>query len=104
MSLGGTIGDLQSRMGYREYELWCRYRQKYGPLNPVRMYDRAGAMVATQINNAHGGKAKPQDFMLLNENHEVEDFNPDNDVKLLIKSGAMIQSDRQVKIGKRKRR
>lgn len=91
-------------MGYREYELWCRYRQKYGPLNPVRMYDRAGAMVATQINNAHGGKAKPQDFIPFgNDVNEEQDFNPDNDVKLLIQSGAKIQSDRQVKVGKRKR-
>lgn len=50
-------------MGYREYLTWCAYRKKYGPLNPVRMYDQAGALVASQINNAHGGKATPLDFM-----------------------------------------
>lgn len=50
-------------MGYREYLVWCAYRRKYGPLNPVRMYDQAGAAVAAQINNAHGGKANPIDFM-----------------------------------------
>lgn len=50
-------------MGYREFDLWCRYRNKYGPLNPVRMYDQGHALTASQINNAHGGKAKPIDFM-----------------------------------------
>lgn len=43
--------------------MWCQYRYKYGPLNPVRMYDQIGAVIASQINNAHGGKAKPLDFM-----------------------------------------
>lgn len=27
------------------------------------MYDQIGAVIASQINNAHGGKAKPLDFM-----------------------------------------
>lgn len=39
------------------------YRAKYGPLSPVRMYDQGLALVASQINNAHGGKAKATDFM-----------------------------------------
>jgi len=61
--IGDTIENLQGRMGYREYLVWNAYRNKYGPLNPVRMYDQAGAIVASQINNAYGGKAKPIDFM-----------------------------------------
>lgn len=73
LNLGGTISDLQSKMGYREYLLWCLYRKKYGPLNPVRMFDQAGAMVAFQVNRAHGGKANPIDFMPFAPNEpEVE--------------------------------
>lgn len=43
--------------------MWSAYREKYGPLNPVRMYDQGHAIVAWQINNSHQGKAKPIDFM-----------------------------------------
>lgn len=96
MNLGGTIGELQSRMGYREYELWCKYRQKYGPMNPIRMYDRAGAIVASQINNAHGGKAKPQDFIPFGT---VEEEQSEVDISEYIKAAF----GGKVKIGKRKR-
>lgn len=63
LSLGGTIGELQSKMTGREFDVWCQYRSKYGPLNPVRMYDQGSALVASQINNSHGGKARAFDFM-----------------------------------------
>ena len=63
LSLGGTIGELQSKMSPLEFETWCLYRSKYGPLNPVRMYDAGSALVAALISNAHGGKAKAIDFM-----------------------------------------
>lgn len=46
-----------------EFRIWLLYRKKYGPLNPIRKYDQSGAIVASQINNAHGGKANPIDFM-----------------------------------------
>lgn len=57
------MGELQARITYKEFELWLQYRAKYGPLNPVRRYDHGAALVASQINNAHGGKARPVDFM-----------------------------------------
>lgn len=31
-------------------------------MNPVRMFDRGHALVASQVNNAFGGKAVPDDF------------------------------------------
>lgn len=64
MLIGDTIESVQGRISYREYMLWSAYRNKYGPLNPIRMYDQSGAVTASQINNAFGGKAKPQDFMV----------------------------------------
>ena len=42
---------------------WMAYRLKYGPLNPIRMYDQGPALIASQVNNAHGGKARPIDFI-----------------------------------------
>lgn len=50
-------------MTERELKLWMAYRSKYGPLNPVRKYDQPAAIVATQINRSHGGKANPIDYM-----------------------------------------
>lgn len=83
------------KMGYREYDLWCRYIIKFGPLNPVRRYDQGAALVASQINNAHGGKAKPIDFMPYGkeplEAPSINDF-----IASTFGNG--------VKIGKRKRR
>jgi hypothetical protein len=82
-------------MGYNEYLLWCKYRNKYGPLNPVRLYDRSGAIIASQVNNAHGGKAKVEDFIVYGRDPEEE-----IDISEYIKAAF----GGKVKIGKRKRR
>jgi len=58
-----TVAEVQSKMSSRELDLWGRYRKKYGPLNPVRKYDSGAAVIASQINNVYGGKARPIDFM-----------------------------------------
>lgn len=50
-------------MTYHEFNVWCSYRHKYGPLNPVRMYDQGAALIASQISNTNGMKTKPIDFM-----------------------------------------
>ena len=63
MALGQTIADLQGRLTQPEYLLWWAYREKYGPLNPVRMYDQGAAYIAAQVNRGNGGKATPLDFM-----------------------------------------
>lgn len=59
-------------MTLRELDVWYQYRFKYGPLNPVRMYDQGAAITASQINNAHGGKARPLDFMPYGKIKEAE--------------------------------
>lgn len=50
-------------MSLNEFRLWVAYRNKYGPMNDVRRHDAPGAIVASLISQAHGGKAKPKDFM-----------------------------------------
>lgn len=57
-------------MSYREFCLWTAYRLKYGPLNPIRMYDQMGAIVAMVINNAHGGKKTVTDFLPYHKEEE----------------------------------
>lgn len=63
MALGSTIADLQERLTEKELMIWWAYRQKWGPLNPVRMFDQGAALVAAQVNHMRGGKATPIDFM-----------------------------------------
>lgn len=82
-------------MGYSEYLLWCKYRKKYGPINPIRMYDRGPAIVATQINNAYRGKAKVEDFIAFGKEET-----PEVDISEYIQAAF----GGKVKIGKRKRR
>lgn len=63
MALGKTVAEVQTTISGREIELWGRYREKYGPLNPVRMFDSGPAMISSILVNANGGKATPKDFM-----------------------------------------
>lgn len=83
-------------MTYKEYLLWTKYIKKHGTLSPVRMYDRGFAIVASQINNAFNGKAKPEDFLPYGKNEEKTEV----DISEYIKSAF----GGKVKIGKRKRR
>lgn len=39
------------------------YRQKYGPMNDVRRYDRPAALIGSILSHAHGGKTKMEDLM-----------------------------------------
>lgn len=71
--IGDTIENLQSKMGYREYLMWNAYRNKYGPMNPLRMYDQSGAVVASTVANSVGNKTTPKDFMFYMRKDENED-------------------------------
>lgn len=63
MALGGTIAELQAKMSLREIHVWLAWRNKYGPMNDVRRHDRGPAILASILSHAHGGKAKPSEFM-----------------------------------------
>lgn len=47
----------------REAEIWVRHRNKYGPVNPNRMFDTGPALISSVISKSNGGKANPIDFM-----------------------------------------
>lgn len=82
LNLGGTIAEIKSRMTPREMAIWKRYRQKYGPMNDVRRYDRVAALIATAVNRSAGGKAKMQDFFLYGIESEIDAAGDDSEISL----------------------
>lgn len=83
-------------MTYAEFILWSQYRAKYGPLNPVRMYDRGFAIVASQVNRSVGGKAVPNDFISYGK-----DVEPDIEVD---EEGFIAAIGSRAKVGRRRGR
>lgn len=77
-------------MTYKEVIMWCKYREKYGSLGPVRRYDQPAAIIASVINNVHGGKAKPVDYMPYMPKPEVIDDLNEEDFIAAISKGAKI--------------
>lgn len=86
MSLGSTIGDLQDKITTREFDLWCQYRNKYGPLDPVRKYDRGFALLSSLLANAHGGKTVPNDFLPYGKD-KIEEQDEDQFINQLMATG-----------------
>lgn len=63
MTLGGTVGELQQKMGWAEVMLWQSYFKKHGRPSMERKFDRPAALISSMLSSAHGGKAKYADFM-----------------------------------------
>jgi hypothetical protein len=61
--LGDTVDNLRWRMSNREFNGWLAYRKKWGPLNPMRRFDRPAALISVMLNHAHGGKAEMTDYL-----------------------------------------
>lgn len=97
MSLGYTVGELQHKLSWNEYELWLRYRAKYGPLNPTRKHDLGFAVLNANINNMFGGKAKWKDFIFWGK-----DDKQDDEPKSLTIQNVLSAFGGKVKIGKRR--
>lgn len=53
------------------------------------MYDQGPAVVAAQVNNAHGGKAKPLDFMPYGKTIEEpqQELSSEDFIAALLKTG-----------------
>lgn len=72
-------------MSQKEFNVWCAYRNKFGPFNPVRMYDQGNALVAHMVHTVNGGKSTPQDFMPYGKVKEKDEeiVEPDKFISLL---------------------
>jgi hypothetical protein len=100
MALGRPVGELQQTISWAEYEMWMLYRIKYGPLSPIRKYDQGAAIIAAHMNNIHGGKATPEQFIFYGKEPPDEEKSQQALMQDFIKN---VLGGR-VKIGKRKRR
>lgn len=82
---------MQEKITESEWIIWSLYRRKYGPLNPVRKYDRPASLIATILSNVHGGKAKMTDFQPYGrEDEEDQEIDSNAFVNLLLATGAQV--------------
>lgn len=65
--------------------VWSQYFSKHGSVNPQRMFDQGAALISSVINNAHGGKAKPIDYMPYNKKDEDIEVDADTFESLILK-------------------
>lgn len=88
MMMGKSLYEVTTHLSQRELNIWHLYRKKYGPMNPVRKYDQGHSLVASQINRAHGGQAKPIDFIMYGKEAEKQIEVDDNlFIEALINTG-----------------
>ncbi|MDS9879446.1 hypothetical protein RMI40_31910 [Pseudomonas protegens] len=60
---GRSIAEAKANLSYKEALSWMAYAEQNGTLNLGRKIEHGFAMLATMINNVHGGKAKFEDFL-----------------------------------------
>lgn len=65
---GRTIAEAQERMSRREFLVWLKYRDKYGPLNIMMRTEWGASMVASVLANINKSKNSPP--------FKVSDFAP----------------------------
>lgn len=65
---GRTIAEAQERMSLREFQVWVKYRNKYGPLNIMMRTEWGSALVASVLANINKAKNSPL--------YKVSDFAP----------------------------
>ncbi|SBM19291.1 phage tail assembly protein T [Klebsiella oxytoca] len=53
---GRTIAEAQERMSLREFQVWVKYRNKYGPLNIMMRTEWGSALVASVLANINKAK------------------------------------------------
>ncbi|WP_316547863.1 phage tail assembly protein T [Klebsiella michiganensis] len=53
---GRTIAEAQERMSLREFQVWVKYRNKYGPLNVMMRTEWGASLVASVLANINKSK------------------------------------------------
>lgn len=56
---GRTIAEAQERMSLREFQIWVKYRNKYGPLNVMMRTEWGASLVASVLANINKSKNSP---------------------------------------------
>ncbi|HFT2108997.1 TPA: phage tail protein [Klebsiella pneumoniae] len=65
---GRTIAEAQERMSRREFQVWLKYREKYGTLNIMMRTEWGASLVASVLANINKEKNTPP--------FKVSDFAP----------------------------
>ncbi|HBR5046015.1 TPA: phage tail protein [Klebsiella pneumoniae] len=65
---GRTIAEAQERMSLREFQVWVKYRNKYGQLNVMMRTEWGASLVASVLANINKAKSTPP--------FKVSDFAP----------------------------
>ncbi|MCU1780864.1 hypothetical protein NTD89_28055 [Pseudomonas sp. 14P_5.3_Bac1] len=60
---GRTIAEAKASLTYNEALSWMAYVEQNGTLNWGTRIERGIALLATILNNVHGGKANFDDFL-----------------------------------------
>lgn len=53
---GRTIAEAQERMSLREFQVWVKYRNKYGQLNVIMRTEWGASLVASVLANINKAK------------------------------------------------
>ncbi|EPY7018586.1 phage tail assembly protein T [Klebsiella pneumoniae] len=56
---GRTIAEAQERMSLREFQVWVKYRNKYGQLNSMMRTEWGASLVASVLANINQSKNSP---------------------------------------------
>ncbi|EMJ9286683.1 phage tail protein [Klebsiella michiganensis] len=56
---GRTIAEAQERISLREFQVWVKYRNKYGPLNVMMRTEWGASLVASVLANINKSKNSP---------------------------------------------
>ncbi|ESN59470.1 TPA: phage tail protein [Klebsiella pneumoniae] len=56
---GRTIAEAQERMSLREFQVWVKYRNKYGQLNVMMRTEWGASLVASVLANINKEKNTP---------------------------------------------
>ncbi|WP_338136973.1 phage tail assembly protein T [Pseudomonas lactis] len=60
---GRTIAEAKANLTYNEALSWMAYVEQNGSLNLGLKLEKGFALLATILNNVHGGKASFEDFL-----------------------------------------
>jgi len=64
MAFGRLPSEVRERITAWDFQKYLDYRDKYGPLSPVRMYDRGPAVVSSTLMRVNGNaNSKATDFL-----------------------------------------
>lgn len=79
MAFGRLPSELRASITHWDILKLVAYRDKYGPMNPVRMYDRGPAVIAALTARVNGNSTVKESDFLPYGHESVDPFEPEPD-------------------------